>query len=211
MNKHQRLRFLPLDMLLLACLSLPASQTADAADTTTDAPRPQWWAQPVALEGVPNLHRISGRLYRSAQPTTSGFQALETLGIHTVLNLRQYHDDDDEAAGTQLVLKHRWVNTGDFGDTEMLDALQTIATAREPVLVHCWHGADRTGTVIALYRMVCQGWNREQALDELQHGGYGYHAMFDNIPAYLRQVDVGKLRRQVNGENCPRAAKAAPG
>lgn len=211
MNKHQRLRFLPLDMLLLACLSLPASQTADAADTTTDAPRPQWWAQPVALEGVPNLHRISGRLYRSAQPTANGFLALETLGIHTVLNLRQYHDDDDEAAGTQLVLKHRWVNTGDFGDTEMLDALQTIAAAREPVLVHCWHGADRTGTVIALYRMVCQGWNREQALDELQYGGYGYHAMFDNIPAYLRQVDVGKLRRQVNGENCPRAAKAAPG
>lgn len=182
----------------------PLSPQANAADLAPDTPRPQWWAQPLALEGVPNLHRINGRLYRSAQPTAAGFQALESLGVRTVLNLRQYHDDDDEATGIDMVLKHRWVNTGDFGDTEMLDALQTLATAASPVLVHCWHGADRTGTVIALYRMVCQGWGKEQALDELQHGGYGYHAIFDNIPAYLQQVDVAKLRCQVNGVNCPR-------
>ena len=124
--------------------------------------------------------------------------------MRTVLYLRQDHDDDDEGTGINMVLKHRWVNTSDFGDTEMLDALQTIATADSPVLVHCWHGADRTGTVIALYRMVCQSWSREQALDELQHGDYGYHAIFDNIPAYLQQVDIAKLRRQVSGVNCPR-------
>ncbi len=192
-------RFLLLDILLLFCLSLFACQ-AEA----TDAPRPQWWAQPLVLEGVPNLHRINERLYRSAQPTAVGFRAVESLGVGTVLNLRQYHDDDDEATGIDMVLKHRWVNTSDFGDTEMLDALQTIATANSPVLVHCWHGADRTGTVIALYRMVCQSWSREQALDELQHGNYGYHAVFDNIPAYLQQVDIAKLRRQVSGVNCPR-------
>ena len=200
---RKQLRFLLLDILLLFCLGLFTYQ-AEAADFATDAPRPQWWAQPLVLEGVPNLHRINERLYRSAQPTAAGFQALESLGVRTVLNLRQYHDDDDEASGINMVLKHRWVNTSDFGDTEMLDALQTIATANSPVLVHCWHGADRTGTVIALYRMVCQSWSREQALDELQHGDYGYHAIFDNIPAYLQQVDIAKLRRQVSGVNCPR-------
>ena len=200
---RKQLRFLLLDILLLFCLGLFTYQ-AEAADFATDTPRPQWWAQPLVLEGVPNLHRINEQLYRSAQPTAAGFQALESLGVRTVLNLRQYHDDDDEATGINMVLKHRWVNTSDFGDTEMLDALQTIATANSPVLVHCWHGADRTGTVIALYRMVCQSWSREQALDELQHGDYGYHAIFDNIPAYLQQVDIAKLRRQVSGVNCPR-------
>ncbi len=188
-------------LLAALCLvNLNACTPLSPARATT--PRPSGWAQPVALAGVPNLHRVSGRLYRSAQPTPAGFQALEHAGIRTVLNLRQYYDDDAEAAGTRLSLRHRWVNTGDFGDREMRDALQTIAQSRQPILVHCLHGADRTGTVIALYRMVCQGWGKQQALDELQTGGYGYHPIFGNIPEYIRQVDVEKMRQQVTGPGC---------
>lgn len=66
------------------------------------------------------------------------------------------------------------------------------------MLIHCQHGADRTGLVSALYRMVYQGWTREQALDELQHGGYGFHPIWQNITNYLKNVDVERLKREVN-------------
>ena len=50
--------------------------------------RPTEWAQPVQVEGLPNLHRVSGKLYRSAQPTAEGMRAAERLGIRTVVSLR---------------------------------------------------------------------------------------------------------------------------
>ncbi len=181
------------------------AQLLQAEPVHVAAPRPQWWAQPLVLEGVPNLHKVSSHLYRSAQPTPVGFQALHTTGIAHVLNLRQYHSDDAKAQGTPLNLQHIRINAADFGEREIRDALQVIAQSREPVLVHCLHGADRTGTVVAAYRMVCQGWNKQQAITELTQGGYGYHSMFENIPAFLNDLDVDKLRAQVHGVGCPTA------
>lgn len=190
-------------MMLFALVLFGQMLQADPASAAT--PRPQWWAQPLVLAGVPNLHKVSNHLYRSAQPTPAGFQALKTKGIEQVLNLRQYHSDDAKAQGTTLDLQHIRINAGDFGEREIRDALQIIAESREPVLVHCLHGADRTGTVVAAYRMVCQGWNKQQAITELTQGGYGYHRMFENIPAFLNDLDVNKLRAQVHGVGCPTA------
>ena len=48
--------------------------------------------------------------------------------------------------------------------------------------------------------MVYQGWSKEQALDELQHGGYGFHAIWQNITRYLQRVDIERLRRQIDNQ-----------
>ena len=69
---------------------------------------------------------------------------------------------------------------------------------RGPYLVHCQHGADRTGTMVAMYRMVIQGWSREKAVDELVNGGYGFHPMWKNILEYLQNVNVEKIQSAVN-------------
>ena len=74
-----------------------------------------------------------------------------------------------------------------------------------PVLVHCWHGADRTGMVVALYRMVEQGWTREAAIEEMLEGGYGYHSVWKDIITFLETVDVEALRRAL------RSNAAVPG
>ena len=68
---------------------------------------------------------------------------------------------------------------------------------RGPVLMHCKHGADRTGLVSAMYRILYQNWTREQALDELVNGGYGYHSLWKNIPEYLKKVDIEAVRQKV--------------
>ena len=79
----------------------------------------------------------------------------------------------------------------------MAEALKIIGTADGPVLIHCWHGSDRTGLISAMYRILYQDWSKDAAIDELMKGGYGYHAMYKNIPEYIRKVDILNIRKMV--------------
>ena len=166
--------------------------------------RPEW-AQPLNAEGLPNLHRVSGKLYRSAQPTAEGMRAAERLGIRTVVSLRSKQRDARLAEGTDLLLRHVPMRAWDPHMPGAVAALSAIAVSPGPVLVHCWHGADRTGMVVALYRMVEQGWTREAAIREMLEGGYGYHSIWKDIITFLETVDVEELRRTL------RANAAVPG
>lgn len=162
--------------------------------------RPIQWAQSIADARVNNLHRITPTLYRSAQLSREDVPELQKLGIRKVISFRAFHADDGILAGTQIKMQRIRINTWYIRDEDMVAALKALRTADQdgPVLIHCQHGADRTGLVSALYRMVYQGWTREQALDELQHGGYGFHPIWQNITNYLKHVDVERLRQEVN-------------
>ena len=70
------------------------------------ANRPETWAQPVKLEGVPNLYRVSDELYRGDQPSPQGMQNLKRLGLKTIINLRSFHSDRDEIGETELAYEH---------------------------------------------------------------------------------------------------------
>jgi tyrosine-protein phosphatase SIW14 len=149
---------------------------------------------------TPNLHRVDDRVWRSGQPARMNFRALEKDGIGEVLCLRRWHSDKEEAGN--LKLHHVRMRAGDIRDQDIVAALRVMVTAEKPLLVHCFHGADRTGAVIAMYRMVVQRWPREQAVAELEDPRHGHHAaVFPNIRDYLATVDVEKIRRQVLGEN----------
>ena len=80
---------------------------------------------------------------------------------------------------------------------DVVAALRIIKKSEGPVVVHCWHGSDRTGAVIAMYRVVFQNWPKEAALEELMNGGYGYHSIYKNIPEFIRAVDIDDIRKRV--------------
>jgi protein tyrosine/serine phosphatase len=145
-----------------------------------------------------NFYRLNDEVYRSQQPDDEEMAELEATGFRAILNLREYHSDEDEAKGTQLKLYRVPVNAGDIDDAFVVEALRAIAQADKPILIHCWHGSDRTGVVAAMYRMVFEQWPREMAIDEFVNGGFGYHASFyPNIERYLERVDISDIRRQV--------------
>jgi hypothetical protein len=48
-----------------------------------------------------------------------------------------------------------------------------------------------------MYRIVFQGWLKDEAIDELMHGGYGYHAVYENIPEYIRKADIAAIKMKV--------------
>lgn len=167
------------------------------AQTAPSPPRDPAWAEPVEAPGLPNLHRVSERLYRSAQPTAEGMRSAEALGIKTIINLRGFHSDDELAPGVGLNLVRHKIHTWAMDREDILEGLRLIETSPGPVLVHCQHGADRTGTLLAAYRMVAQGWTREAALREMTEGGYGYHSIWGNLLDLLKDLDIAAMREQL--------------
>jgi protein tyrosine/serine phosphatase len=184
---------------VVAVLATPV-MAEDAAKPAPPAAvsRPTRWAEPIALEGVPNLHRISPTLFRSEQPTALGMKNLEKLGIRTVINLRYFNDDEDEVKGTSLRTEHTKILTWRIGDQHVIEVMKMLKDSQNgPFLIHCQHGADRTGLMTAMYRILEQGWSPADALQELTDGGFGYHSMWKNIVNYVRSVDVEKLKAAI--------------
>ena len=181
---------------------------AIAAENPADADRPSSWAQPLKLEGVPNLHRVSDELFRSAQPDEEGMRNLKKLGIETVINLRSFHSDRDEIGQTGLGYEHIYMKAWHPEHKEIVRFLQIVTNPkRTPVLVHCLHGADRTGTMCALYRIAVQGWTKEQAIEEMTEGGFGFHSVFDNLPKWILELDVELIKKEA-GLNTPSLEKS---
>lgn len=162
------------------------------------AQRPSNWGLKIQSKNLSNLYRVSDEIYRSEQPSKEAFAELSELGVKSSLNLRTT-ETDDELIG-QLAIKPYLVamDAGSFTDKEIIDALNVIKTAPKPILVHCRHGSDRTGVVVAMYRIVFQGWTKEEALNELLNGGYGFHATYKNIPEYIKKVNVDVIRSGLN-------------
>lgn len=157
--------------------------------------RPEKWAKPLKLEGVPNFHKVDDKLYRSAQPTANGMKNLKKYGIKTVINLRNVHSDKDESGKLELKQYHIRIKTWNLKDEHAVKFLKIVSDPQnQPVLVHCQHGADRTGTMCAVYRIAVQGWTTKDAIKEMREGGYNYHAVWQNLINWLNKTDMKKLK-----------------
>ena len=185
----------PRTLLLTAVLSA----TVFAAEQTPRT-RPSEWATPIVNTTLGNCFRVSDDLYRCEQPEEKHIPQLRALGIRAILNLRRYHTDPQglEKAGFSLLI--RKMEADELTLADLVAGLKLFRDAPKPVIVHCWHGSDRTGSLVAAYRIVFQNWTREAALDELRNGGFGYHeSWFPNIIKLFETLDVEALRKQVNG------------
>jgi len=196
----------------------PVAEVPTPTAAQPDAPpKPaRAWAERIETPGAPNLHRVSDALYRSAQPTVEGFRAVKALGVKTVVNLRAFHSDRRALRGTDLRYEPIPMQAWHPEDEDVVRFLRVVADKnRTPVLVHCQHGADRTGVMVAVYRIVMQGWSREEAIAEMRQGGFGFHEIFKGLPEYLAKLDIAKLRKEaglddaVNAEAEEQAATPA--
>ncbi len=186
-------------MKLIAVISIAALVLFNAAygAETSPASRPVHWAEPRQVKGAPNFHKVSDTLYRSAQPSPEAMTSLKTLGIETIVNLRSFHSDRDDIGDAGLAYEHIYMKAWHPEEEEAVRFLQ-IATnpRRTPVLVHCQHGADRTGTMCALYRIAVQGWTKEEAIREMTQGGFGFHEVWKNLPDWFENLDIEAIKKK---------------
>jgi len=134
--------------------------------------------QPAGLE---NFHKVNDNVYRGAQPTAEGFASLAKLGVKTVLDLREFDSHSVaekkavEAAGMQYV-SIPMQGTNIPSPAVVAKALAVLNQANAgPVFVHCRRGADRTGTIIACYRISHDGWQAAKALREAKALGMAWY------------------------------------
>jgi hypothetical protein len=196
-----------LGVLVLASAFALIGWCSTVAPAAAD-PRPATWATPVAASpGLPNLYRVNASLYRSAQPTIEGFAFLDAQTslanadrpIKTVVSLRAFNDDAPlvpPASG--LRLEQIRFKTWHPEDEDVVKFLRIATTpAMQPVLVHCQHGSDRTGLMVAIYRVAFEGWTKAQATDEMINGGFGFDPMWQNLLRYIEELDVNAIKEQV--------------
>lgn len=202
LNIKSRAIFLACSLAVMGCdknepsSSPTAERSASTQETHNSNERPGQWAMALeGKEGLPNFFKVSDALYRGAQPEEIGFETLKALGIKTVVNLRTYHSDRKicERVGLDYVKISMQAWEGE--DDEVADFLNVVNDPqRHPVFVHCQHGADRTGTVCAIYRIMVQGWSKADAIKEMTEGGYGFHAIWENLIEYIRNLDIEAIQ-----------------
>jgi tyrosine-protein phosphatase SIW14 len=137
------------------------------------------WACAADLAGVPNFHQVDDHLYRGAQPSAEGFKNLAKIGIKTVIDLRESgeHEFNEQAIVTAAGM--HYIHLGMNGShapspSQIADLLATIDRESGPIFIHCRRGADRTGTVVACYRIARQNWPNAKALDEARQDGMSW-------------------------------------
>jgi tyrosine-protein phosphatase SIW14 len=129
---------------------------------------PVWAAEPVA-NGVPNFHQVNDRIYRGAQPGAKGWNSLAKLGIKTVIDLRGHSTKEEQHAVESAGMRYINVPLGGLSapPAEKISKLLALLNdSQGAVFVHCRRGADRTGTLIACYRIAHDGWSNAKALQE---------------------------------------------
>jgi protein tyrosine/serine phosphatase len=155
----------------------------------------------IPLSTFHNLYQVNATVFRSEQPSEKGFIALDSMGIKSVLNLRLHHDDTQFTKSPNIKLYRVRMDAGKISLEELIQALSIIKQAEKPVLIHCWHGSDRTGCVVAAYRIVFENWTKDQAIAELKYPPFGYHySAYPNIVSLLKSLDVKVIRKKIGLE-----------
>jgi len=178
----------------LGCMAILS--TAGCAATYSD--------RPVDPEtGILNFAKVSDALYRGGQPDAQGFARLKAMGVRTVVSLRTFDLDRPLLKGLGLKYVHISFKAGHPEDKDVVAFLKVVTDpANQPVFVHCKWGADRAGMMAAVYRVVVQGWARDQALDEMRDMGFsdGWHG----IEEYVEHLDAAALRHKMKDAPAPK-------
>ncbi len=151
-------------------------------------------------KNMPRFFKITDNFYRGGQPTENGLAELKKLGIKTIINLRTTGSDvsKEEKSVKNIGLNfinvplNNWLKPK---NSEVENVLNIINDKNnQPVFLHCKRGSDRTGTIVAAYRISVENWTGKQAVSEAKTFGFGWWQVWmkDYIEDYYRDFKNGK-------------------
>src|SRR6185369_14790619 len=179
--------------LCLLILLSPLVSVGSASESSFPAPLPS--EQLRNLPGLSNVGRVAPGVLRGAQPGKEGYATLKRLGVKTVIDMRTTATEKAavEAAGMKAIAIP--IEMTRKGLKEKVDRVVALMAdpANQPVYVHCRHGQDRTGIIVAAYRMKQQGWSLADAETEMQ--AFGFNDVWVNFKKFIRQYGA-QLKQQ---------------
>lgn len=185
-----------LTTILTVLLCLLASSTVSYGESAA-SPAITAQERAVLLARTNHLHEVTPALYRSEQLDQDDTALLQALNIRTIINLRYFNRDDDHRhfGHTDIRIINIPLLTWNIEAEEMAQVLYTIEQSEKygNVLVHCYHGEDRTGLTIGLYRILYQNWSATDAEAEMRR--YGYNRIWRNIPRFYKPKKIAAVRR----------------
>jgi protein tyrosine phosphatase (PTP) superfamily phosphohydrolase (DUF442 family) len=136
-------------------------------------------AKKITVPGVNNAGKVTEHLYRGAQPSLNELPELKKLGITTIIDLRAESSgtaQQEQLRAESLGIKFLRIPIGGFANPTNSELGHFFEVVRdspsETVFVHCEFGRDRTGVMIAAYRIALEKWTPEQALSEMMDFGF---------------------------------------
>jgi len=133
-----------------------------------------------AVGGLPNFGHVTGTLFRGGQPSATGFSTLRAMGVEIVVNFR---DEPAEITGEERLVKSLgmkyvgipWNGHNKPSGAQIVQFLDLIrANPQAKIFVHCKLGADRTGVMVAAYRIAVEHKSAAEAVSEMRQFHYDW-------------------------------------
>jgi len=152
--------------------------------------------------GILNFAKVSDGVWRGGQPSAESFAKLKAMGVRTVVSLRTFEVDRRLLKGLGLKYLHISFKAGHPETEDVLEFLKTVEDpANRPVFVHCKWGTDRSGMMVAAYRIVLEGWSKEQALEEMR--AMGFNEGWDSLRDYIEELDAAAIQERLRQADAP--------
>jgi tyrosine-protein phosphatase SIW14 len=146
----------------------------------------------VSLPGLTSVHRVAPGIFRGCQPEPEGYATLKAMGVRTVINLRTRHGEREAVEGAGMRYVEIPMSFLRKADPAVVRKALSVMTdpANQPVFVHCSVGRDRTGVVVAVYRMEVDGWSKAKAVAEME--ALGFHEIWSQLKKTITEWRVGE-------------------
>ena len=136
-----------------------------------------WWARGDTeleagpkLDGVRKLYVVDDRLWRGAQPGTTGFRSLAESGVTAVIDLRPSKNArqvDRELNALGMESYHLPVTDGRPPSPEQVrQVVDIVGESPGRVFLHCGEGVGRAGTTSSAYKVTTGEASANEALRE---------------------------------------------
>jgi protein tyrosine/serine phosphatase len=192
--RFRRLIFLP---ALAVCAGIAADPTL-FAQVSSSAAQPEIArasfgapAEKLNLAGISRAGKVSDALYRGAQPTPEGLAELKKLGITTIVDLRGNRGPVASERRQVESLGMHFIDIPIAGwsaptNAQVAEFLKLFkADPTQKIFVHCYYGEDRSGVMVAAYRIAQQNWTVDQAFAEMLAFGFHNH-LYARMQSYVR-------------------------
>jgi hypothetical protein len=184
--------------LLLAGCALSAAQKEILCSNTLGSPIPEF------CEVKPDV------LWRGSKPDRNAAAWLINNGVSTIVNLELLHDDMDAITQATIAGTGRYkidyfrVKTWEplyaiaqsDADEDVIHFLAVVSRAKPPIYVHCRAGENRTGVMVAAYKIILGGQTSEAEMAKILKEMQSYKGAWSEATTryikglYLRRDEI---------------------